>query len=182
LERIREAILAIRISLEHQGKLHEIRLADPSESGTYTYHLSLQNETETIEKKIDLLSRIGNRFILSIDHRIYDLIIDSSGSEFTVGWNHRFSQIQLTEGVPKAKTAARNESFGSSIVKAQMPGKVVSVLKSTGDEVSTDQGILIIEAMKMQNEMRAPRGGTLVACPVHENDNVNTGDTLFEIG
>ena len=59
-----------------------------------------------------------------------------------------------------------------------MPGKVVRVLARMGDEVVEGQGILVVEAMKMQNEIRAPKAGKLQRLLVDEGRAVNAGDVL----
>jgi biotin carboxyl carrier protein len=59
-----------------------------------------------------------------------------------------------------------------------MPGKVVRVLASEGDTVSAGQGIVVIEAMKMQNELKAPRPGRLVSLAVREGETVAAGAVL----
>src|SRR5579862_601414 len=51
---------------------------------------------------------------------------------------------------------------GAQSIKAPMPGKVVRVLVAVGDEVEAGQGIVVVEAMKMQNEMKAPRAGKVI--------------------
>ena len=55
------------------------------------------------------------------------------------------------------------------------------VLVSAGDEVEAGQGVLVVEAMKMQNEMKAPVGGRIAAINVKENDSVNAGALLAVI-
>jgi biotin carboxyl carrier protein len=62
-----------------------------------------------------------------------------------------------------------------------MPGKIVRVLVAVGDEVVAGQGILVVEAMKMQNELKAPRDGRVTAIEVRENDSVNAGALLATI-
>ena len=70
---------------------------------------------------------------------------------------------------------------GSQPVHAPMPGKVLSVLVQVGDEVSSDQGLLVVEAMKMQNELRSPRSGRVTAVKVRAGDSVSSGDTLVVV-
>lgn len=67
---------------------------------------------------------------------------------------------------------------GRQKLTASMPGKVVRVLTSAGSQVRAGQGVVVIEAMKMQNEIRAPRDGTVTSILVHEGDAVNAGDAV----
>jgi biotin carboxyl carrier protein len=70
---------------------------------------------------------------------------------------------------------------GSQPVRAPMPGKVLSVLVRVGDEVGSGQGLLVVEAMKMQNELRSPRAGRVTAVKVAAGDSVSSGDTLVVV-
>jgi biotin carboxyl carrier protein len=67
---------------------------------------------------------------------------------------------------------------GSAVLAAAMPGKIIRLLVAVGDEVAAGQGILVIEAMKMQNEVKAPRDGRVTALNVKENESVSAGVTL----
>ncbi|HMF53873.1 MAG TPA: biotin/lipoyl-containing protein, partial [Edaphobacter sp.] len=63
-------------------------------------------------------------------------------------------------------------------VKAPMPGRVVRVLVSEGDEVAEQQGVIVIEAMKMQNELKAPRAGRIAKVAVKVDATVAAGEVL----
>jgi biotin carboxyl carrier protein len=63
-----------------------------------------------------------------------------------------------------------------------MPGKVVRVLVEAGTAVEKGTGIVIVEAMKMQNEMKSPRAGVVLAVNVKQGDTVNAGDVLATVG
>jgi biotin carboxyl carrier protein len=67
---------------------------------------------------------------------------------------------------------------GPQRVTAPMPGKVVKVLVSPGDEVEARQGLVVIEAMKMENELRAPRAGRVREVHVKEGAPVESGRLL----
>jgi biotin carboxyl carrier protein len=69
------------------------------------------------------------------------------------------------------------ESGRQSIVAA-MPGKVVRLLVREGDPVDAGQGLVVVEAMKMQNEMKASRPGRVAQVRVRDGDSVGAGDTL----
>ena len=70
---------------------------------------------------------------------------------------------------------------GAARITAPMPGKVVRILVEPGSEVEAGAGIIVVEAMKMQNEMKAPKAGTIVALDVKVGATVNGGDVLAVI-
>ncbi len=70
---------------------------------------------------------------------------------------------------------------GAARILAPMPGKVVRVLVELGAEVEAGAGIVVVEAMKMQNEMKAPKAGTVVTLNATPGATVNTGEVLAVI-
>ncbi len=73
-------------------------------------------------------------------------------------------------------------SDGVQTISAPMPGKVVRVLVALGDAVEPGQGIVVVEAMKMQNEMKAARAGSVLAVLAKEGATVVAGEALVTIG
>lgn len=70
---------------------------------------------------------------------------------------------------------------GSLAIYAPMPGKVIRVLVAQGDEVEAGQALVVVEAMKMQNEIRASKKGKVIRIAVQQGSPVNAGDLLAEI-
>lgn len=81
---------------------------------------------------------------------------------------------------PAAKPAAAPVA-GATIVKAPMPGTVVSVKVKAGDAVKSDTVVAVLEAMKMENEIFAGVDGTVAAVNANAGDSVNTGDAIVSI-
>ncbi len=82
---------------------------------------------------------------------------------------------------PRAWRGRRHSSIeaeGRQQIAAPMPGKVVRVLVNAGDPVEVGQGLLVVEAMKMQNEIRSPKSGRVEKLFVSEGQTVNAGDLL----
>jgi biotin carboxyl carrier protein len=70
---------------------------------------------------------------------------------------------------------------GPRAVKAPMPGRVVRLLVEVGDEVAEGQGVVVIEAMKMQNELKSPKGGRVMRVGASVGDTVGSGDVLVVV-
>jgi biotin carboxyl carrier protein len=75
-----------------------------------------------------------------------------------------------------------HETHGTAVVLAPMPGLVMRVLVTPGEAVLEGQGVAILEAMKMENEIRAPRPGVVKAVHVMAGKAVNQGDALLVVG
>jgi len=78
----------------------------------------------------------------------------------------------------RRRRGASLEAEGRQQVIASMPGKIVRLLVSAGEKVKAGQGLMVIEAMKMQNEVRSPKSGTVERLLVKEGQAVNAGDAL----
>ena len=79
------------------------------------------------------------------------------------------------------RVGARHQASAATSVRAQIPGRVVAVAAKPGDSVVIGQRLLSIEAMKMENEIRAPRAGTIERVAVEAGDRVELGDELVVI-
>jgi biotin carboxyl carrier protein len=91
--------------------------------------------------------------------------------------------FRVTIRDPRARRPGANfcNSAGPLQITAPMPGKVVRVLVHEGEEVTAGQGLLVMEAMKMQNELRAPRAGTIERIHTTEGVGVETGSPLLQL-
>ena len=81
-----------------------------------------------------------------------------------------------------APVAAKPAEVGSGSVVAPMPGTILKVLKATGDAVKAGEVVLILEAMKMENEIQAETDGTVTSIEVKVGDSVLEGVTLLKLG
>ncbi len=70
---------------------------------------------------------------------------------------------------------------GKAVLVAPMPGKVVRIMCAVGDEVTANQSLLVVEAMKMQNEVQTPKAGKVVELKVTEGQTVNAGETMVVV-
>lgn len=78
----------------------------------------------------------------------------------------------------RTRRAAAGAEAGPQKVKAPMPGKIVRVMVSEADEVRAGQGLIVMEAMKMQNELKSPKAGKVQKILTAEGSTVNAGEVL----
>lgn len=82
----------------------------------------------------------------------------------------------------QAKTSKPTERKGAGFIKAPLPGTILEMKVKVGDEVKIGDTLLIMEAMKMENNIKADRAGTITALKINVGDSVLEGDVLAEIG
>ncbi|MDA0746804.1 MAG: biotin/lipoyl-binding protein [bacterium] len=120
----------------------------------------------------------ASRYTLAVNGKTYSLSVE--GSTATV--NGKTYQVDLRpEAGDPVQSSAEPASGQTTSVQAQMPGKVIHLLKNAGDTVQAGDPILVLEAMKMEVQITAPVSGTLTDVTVAEGDQVSTGQALAHI-
>jgi biotin carboxyl carrier protein len=123
--------------------------------------------------------------VTPVEPGVYSVVLD--GKSFEVRMIPGAQQVQVagrrfTVEVRDPRNSSRRSrdalGGGRQNVIAPMPGKVIRVLVHEGDAVDAGHGLVVVEAMKMQNEMKASRPGKVVEVRVHDGDTVASGDTL----
>jgi biotin carboxyl carrier protein len=116
-----------------------------------------------------------------MDGRSYDASVEETRSGLVVAIDGYRFEIEVRDPRRWSRQSAARGGEGVETVAAPMPGKVVRVLVSPGDAVEAGQGIAVVEAMKMQNEMRASRAGRVIAVLAKEGATVAAGEVLATI-
>ena len=79
------------------------------------------------------------------------------------------------------KESARSKPTHDGCITTAMPGKIVDIKVSIGDKISAGDSVIVIEAMKMENEIQAAKSGTVVSINISKGDEVSPNETLLEI-
>lgn len=124
-------------------------------------------------------------YLLISDGQVFECRVEGrveSGKPVDVIVGTNSYSILLTDP-RKLRSATATSAHGDNAARiiAPMPGKVVRILVEMGTEVAAGDGILVVEAMKMQNEMKSPKAGKVVALNVEPGATVNGGDVLAVI-
>jgi biotin carboxyl carrier protein len=116
-----------------------------------------------------------------VDGRSYEARIEQSNGCVTVFIDgHRF-EVEIQDPRRWSRHTSRPGMEGRLHVTAAMPGKIVRLLVAEGDTVEAGQGLLVVEAMKMQNEMKAPKPGRVVSLSARGGATVTAGEVLAVI-
>jgi biotin carboxyl carrier protein len=121
-------------------------------------------------------------YSILIGGRSYEARVEETPSALVVVIDgHRF-EIEVRDPRRLSRKAGAAGTDGVQSIAAPMPGKIVRVLAAVGDEVEAGQGLLVVEAMKMQNEMKSPRAGKVLSLSAKEGATVTAGEVLATIG
>jgi biotin carboxyl carrier protein len=131
------------------------------------------------ETQIDAVLARPDVLSLLLDGKAFEIKREATASDLYlwVGSARYAVQVQDPRSLRSRRSGA-GEAAGSRKLTAPMPGKVVRVLVEQGAAVGLGQGVVIVEAMKMQNEIKSPKNGHVRKLLVAAGDAVNAGDLL----
>jgi biotin carboxyl carrier protein len=138
--------------------------------------ISINGKT-TEPSTADIIETEPNVYSVLSDGKSYEARV--TGNEITICGTRLHFEVEDPRQWKRSTQAAGAQ--GRASLTAAMPGRIVRVLVAVGDEVALGQGILVIEAMKMQNELKSPRAGKVAAIEAREGENVNAGARLVTI-
>lgn len=156
------------------GKIHRVELLREGQG----WYCKLDGR----ELPLDVVSTQNGLLSILVNGKSYEVRQESIASEtnIVVG-GERFGAVVRD---PRSLRSRRSSGAGEEGIKkitAPMPGKVIRIIAPAGTQVEAGQGVLVIEAMKMQNEMKSPKKGTVKKIKAAEGEAVEAGQVLAEI-
>lgn len=161
--------LQLRVDGSHRSRSHEV-LAERVEDT-----VNVVVDGEEFEAEVE---REGDALVVSLDDERFRVRVDEGGATLdgqAIGFT--VTQFEPGRGPGEADLVP-----AEGRVEPPMPGKILDVLVSAGDEVETGEVLATLEAMKMQSEIEAPRSGTVLSVHVEAGEAVEGHQVLFEIG
>jgi biotin carboxyl carrier protein len=128
----------------------------------------------------------NNTYLLKCRNNYFEIVADQvNNGQFSVLLKgYHFDAVVRTTLQEKAihlLEEAQTATHHQFVVKAPMPGMILKVKKQDGDAISQGESIIILEAMKMENDLRSPASGTITGISVEEGKAVEKGAILFSI-
>lgn len=127
----------------------------------------------------------GETYLLKLDNKIYEISADRLDHErFSVSIGGKSFETQIRTSLQEKAAKLLELKSGSThklIAKAPMPGMILKIKKEPGDTIIQGETVMILEAMKMENDLRAPVSGILKSINAKEGTAVEKGAVLFTI-
>ena len=117
-------------------------------------------------------------FSVLLGYRSFTVHVAPLGGELEVWTSGERHIISVADVRDRPGGGRKTAGAGPVEIRSQMPGKVIKLLTTVGDAVEAGQGVIVVEAMKMQNEMKSPKGGVVSKILVQEGATVGAGETL----
>lgn len=153
--------------------------------GTREYEVDIEKERVLVDGQpieVDLCrSGVTELYSLLFDHRSYEMLIRADRFNYTVTLRGEQFQVQVEDERARKLNVRRKPPMavdGGLGIRAPIPGMVVKVLVAVGDIVAAEQPLVILEAMKMENELRAPREGVVREIKVMPGQRVEQNASL----
>ncbi|MFZ0428824.1 MAG: biotin/lipoyl-containing protein [Acidobacteriota bacterium] len=174
--------MALKEEFQVGDRRYWIEVSAGPEPDTRLIRIDSRDGLPAVEIQARILGSSGRRRTFELDSRIEDLLLQTEQGRTLI------ERQGLTYEVRKLSSRDRLQSVGPGttdaglvVLTARMPGKIVRLLCEPGQDVSEGDGLIVIEAMKMQNEIRSPKTGQLLRYLVEAGANVNAGDPLCEV-
>jgi biotin carboxyl carrier protein len=150
------------------------------------FSVSLDGTTREVQRRGD-----GDLLLLSVDGTIREAAVAreddrpgaaaGAGARYGVSVSGRTYAVTLVDPLRREGAPERMIREGPVEVRAIMPGKVTALLVKEGEEVRLGQGVVVVEAMKMENELPAPKDGRVTRIQVRPGETVEAGAPLFTV-
>lgn len=166
----------MKLRVEVDGQNYTLDLRPNGEHPEYTLHgASAVSGTASVAEVIPGVFSVllgGTSFAVRVAQRGEDLEVWVGPQRHT---------ICIADARDRAGKDNKIAAAGPMEIRAQMPGRVIKLLAALGANVTAGQGVIVVEAMKMQNEMKSPRDGIVSKILVTEGATVAAGETLVVI-
>jgi len=166
------------------GRPHTVELdQQEAEPGGKT---KLRAIVDGVERLLDARRLGPGVWSLIADGEVRLVEIDGTAPKLSVEVSHadgepRQATVEVARAGGDAVAASERAATGPAVVRAPIPGKLVKLLVKAGDRVKAGQTLAVLEAMKMENELRAPRDAAVAAVHASEGATVETGQELLSL-
>ena len=168
----------MRYFTKRQGQKDAVPV-DIEPAGDNRYTLTYAGRTVVV----DALAIDASSLSLLVDGVSHHVEFDEVGDEVLVQVGGQAARIDVADE-RRLRLRAGKAGFsveGKQLIAAPMPGKVLKVLVKLGDEVKEGQGLVVVEAMKMENELKSPKAGKVVELPAREGTAVEINAKLVVV-
>lgn len=166
----------IKLQAEINGGRHDLRLRREGEL--------VSAEVEGRVYSLEVHNPASGVFLLRSGTNVFHCRVEVGGKPRVLNVSLRGRDYAIELSDPKrlrGSQSAGAHDHGAVQIVASMPGKVVRLLVELGSQVEAGAGIVVVEAMKMQNEMKSPKAGVVTSLSATAGATVNAGDVLAEI-
>jgi biotin carboxyl carrier protein len=141
-----------------------------------SYQVTIDGET----REVDAQKLEGDFYSILTEGRSYEVSVEPEGDGYHVRHGAAKQWVSFSDPSRRARKS-RSVAKGPLAIVSDMPGRVVRLLVAEGDTVEEGQGVIVVEAMKMENEITTPKAGKVSTVAVEAGQNVERGAELLVV-
>jgi biotin carboxyl carrier protein len=162
----------MKITARVGDEVHEVQIE--RQDGNFAIEIDGENRLVNAHKLE------GDFYSILSDGSSYEVSVEVAGDGYVVRHGASEQQVRFTDPSRQAREMSGAQE-GPQTVESIMPGKVVRVLVKPGDTVTEGQGLVVVEAMKMENEIESPKDGKVTEVKVEPGQAVESGGALIVV-
>jgi len=162
----------MKSSFWHRNREFKLSLREKS-----AHNLSVSLDRKSYDVDVEFINH--EEMLLKINGKVFDVIINANSTVYHVWINGRCYWIRKKTALEML--GGKQPDARQMKVKTSMPGRIINILVKSGDMVREGDAVLILEAMKMQNEIKSPKAGKVGRILPDQGDSVEAGSLLFTI-
>jgi biotin carboxyl carrier protein len=168
----------MKLLVNMDGKPGELELEHHGDTCRFSYR---HDGVDPVWREASILECEPGIYSVVLNGRSYEVKVVQGQDVFHVDLEGHRSTVEVQDPRKLIRRGRGGAGEGRQSVFAPMPGKVIRVLVAEGDSVDAGSGLVVVEAMKMQNEIKAPKAGRVVQLPARAGETVGTGEILAVI-
>ncbi len=166
----------MKLRVEVDGRIIELQLQ--GNGSGYSYALAGEENQAGLASIVEISPGV---FSVLLGTRSFTAYLSKDRERVEVSVGDARHWVAVSDTRDRRAGTKTNAANGPVEVRSQMPGKIIKVLVTPGSSVTAGQGLLVVEAMKMQNEMKSPKDGVVARIQASEGATVIAGEMLLVI-
>lgn len=166
----------MRLSVEVDGESYLLQLERNGGTAHYALHGAIEASGTALVAEV-----MPGVFSVLLGSRSIEIRVEQTGDSFEVWTGGDRHNVSIADARDRLSRSKKTGAAGPVELRAQMPGKVINLLVKLGAAVQAGQGLMVVEAMKMQNEMKSPKDGIVSKIHATEGATVVAGEALLVV-
>ncbi len=164
--------MKLETSINGQSRVLELESSSPGFASPVCFAV------DSVERTADIIEVEPSVYSVVVEGRSLEVRVEGGEETYRIAIGDRSYDVVVRDPRRRRRRDGVLQAGGPQPIRAPMPGKIVRVKVSVGDEVEAGDGLVVVEAMKMQNELKAPKAGIVTALEVEAGGSVAAGEVL----
>ena len=170
-----KSTMKLETSINGQSRVLELESSGPGLASQVCFAV------DSVERTADIVEVEPGVYSVVVEGRSLEVRVEEGEEVYRIAIGARSYDVAVRDPRRRRRREGALRAAGPQPIRAPMPGKIVRVKVSVGDRVEAGDGLVVVEAMKMQNELKAPKAGIVTALEVEAGGSVAAGEVLVVV-